>query len=81
MSRAQGVAPCAGAWVEIVMALTTAKNRDVAPCAGAWVEINLRNVRQKNCQVAPCAGAWVEIFCSPSMAELENCRSLCGSVG
>ena len=33
------VAPCAGAWIEMYLALTMVRIWHVAPCAGAWIEI------------------------------------------
>ena len=33
------VAPCAGAWVEIIQQQFAGDEEAVAPCAGAWVEI------------------------------------------
>ncbi len=35
------VAPCVGAWVEILMIPAVCAAADVAPCVGAWVEIEL----------------------------------------
>ena len=33
------VAPCAGAWIEMVRAAARHGDSGVAPCAGAWIEI------------------------------------------
>ena len=33
------VAPCAGAWIEIVSDKYQGKDIGVAPCAGAWIEM------------------------------------------
>ena len=37
--NARRVAPCAGAWIEMYLALTMVRIWHVAPCAGAWIEI------------------------------------------
>ena len=58
------VAPCAGAWVEIMTTFLTGKQLRVAPCAGAWVEIPGGRHHRRKPLVAPCAGAWVEISSS-----------------
>ena len=34
-----GVAPFAGAWIEIDLEITGVENKPVAPFAGAWIEI------------------------------------------
>ena len=33
------VAPCAGAWIEIIAQKRGTTGATVAPCAGAWIEI------------------------------------------
>ena len=33
------VTPCAGVWIEIVVAGWNILNRRVTPCAGVWIEI------------------------------------------
>ena len=33
------VAPCVGAWIEILLAFVFHHKRSVAPCVGAWIEI------------------------------------------
>ena len=56
-----GVAPFAGAWIEISL---RSKNRflsQVAPFAGAWIEIVLMIRYAYRKRVAPFAGAWIEI--------------------
>ena len=35
------VAPCMGAWVEIILYMESCPANFVAPCVGAWVEIKL----------------------------------------
>ena len=35
------VAPCAGAWIEMLIAVRGRLIFVVAPCAGAWIEIAL----------------------------------------
>ena len=37
--RVEIVAPCAGAWIEIILLSVSALLLSVAPCAGAWIEI------------------------------------------
>ena len=37
----KGVAPLAGAWIEIKVSEETVTESYVAPLAGAWIEINL----------------------------------------
>ena len=37
--RLPDVAPCAGAWIEIVGVVRRGAWAGVAPCAGAWIEI------------------------------------------
>ena len=41
-----GVAPLAGAWVEIIETLTPRELQEVAPLAGAWVEISVIAIRR-----------------------------------
>ena len=36
------VAPCAGAWIEIIRQDGQINEEEVAPCAGAWIEIRWR---------------------------------------
>ena len=62
-----GVAPCAGAWVEIGTAEEVRDNALVAPCAGAWVEMAKVKRKMMEDMVAPCAGAWVEMLRSPPL--------------
>ena len=56
------VAPCTGAWIEMIDNNHVVFAENVAPCTGAWIEIikiELNNT--KLVKVAPCTGAWIEI--------------------
>ena len=55
------VAPYAGAWIEIPIALKISRPLFVAPYAGAWIEISYRGAAGAAQAVAPYAGAWIEI--------------------
>ncbi len=57
----RGVAPCAGAWIEIAYVSYGSGLSTVAPCAGAWIEMTLSAARAAHLRVAPCAGAWIEM--------------------
>ena len=61
------VAPCAGAWIEILEAVEESLGIGVAPCAGAWIEINFDIAEDVLSKVAPCAGAWIEIWFQQSL--------------
>ncbi len=39
------VAPCAGAWIEMVLSALDQDALGVAPCAGAWIEIHERRIK------------------------------------
>ena len=41
-NKMEGVAPLAGAWIEIIHMLDDGKPVKVAPLAGAWIEISKR---------------------------------------
>ena len=56
-----GVAPHAGAWIEIVLRIIITSCHSVAPHAGAWIEIVLPSAVMPEMVVAPHAGAWIEI--------------------
>ena len=56
------VAPCGGAWVEILAVFAILVAVVVAPCGGAWVEILIMTEFRPKNAVAPCGGAWVEIY-------------------
>ena len=56
-----GVAPFAGAWIEIPIVQGLCIPKTVAPFAGAWIEIFVDLKRISCCVVAPFAGAWIEI--------------------
>ena len=57
-----GVAPHAGAWIEIYARLVLELDVAVAPHAGAWIEIPLCPECLPALPVAPHAGAWIEII-------------------
>ena len=56
-----GVAPLAGAWIEIALMELSCQGREVAPLAGAWIEISRMQRLASAENVAPLAGAWIEI--------------------
>ncbi len=59
----KGVAPLAGAWIEISLNNHPPQSQFVAPLAGAWIEIILDRCFIVGVDtVAPLAGAWIEIF-------------------
>ena len=57
-----GVAPHAGAWIEMTALLPEALQEFVAPHAGAWIEIFTQEEVHLSGVVAPHAGAWIEIM-------------------
>ena len=54
--RADGVAPLAGAWIEIRFSRALRILSRVAPLAGAWIEINQLRPAEQRDRVAPLAG-------------------------
>ena len=58
-----GVAPLAGAWIEMLPMDFTPSIWSVAPLAGAWIEMVLNKMNDVTVRVAPLAGAWIEIPC------------------
>ena len=76
----EGVAPHAGAWIEISPSQPTADAPQVAPHAGAWIEIVRRVSLAKTEDVAPHAGAWIEIDPELPIGSGIGGRSPCGSV-
>ena len=56
-----GVAPFAGAWIEIFNVRIAAPQNIVAPFAGAWIEIAELYWSCVPMRVAPFAGAWIEM--------------------
>ena len=59
----KGVAPFAGAWIEIRIRLfSIAYATIVAPFAGAWIEIRETLSARDLMNVAPFAGAWIEML-------------------
>ena len=57
-----GVAPLAGAWIEMLYILIQYRYKSVAPLAGAWIEIDEKIQNGRTPRVAPLAGAWIEIL-------------------
>ena len=57
-----GVAPHAGAWIEMPASRPPRRMAYVAPHAGAWIEIILRHKFRYYKRVAPHAGAWIEML-------------------
>ena len=55
------VAPFAGAWIEIMVALLLSLETIVAPFAGAWIEMVALWWYPLAVLVAPFAGAWIEM--------------------
>ena len=51
-----GVAPCAGAWIEIVEEYARLKGISVAPCAGAWIEMLKENISTEGATGRPLRG-------------------------
>ena len=77
------VAPFAGAWIEIQLAIRADGSLIfVAPFAGAWIEIALQSCLLWWHWVAPFAGAWIEIgfdlcaFCSDFLSLPSRERGL-----
>ena len=62
---AVGVAPFAGAWIEICSLTAKSRETRVAPFAGAWIEIECFRQWVLRREVAPFAGAWIEILKEP----------------
>jgi len=61
MLRQAGVAPRAGAWIEMFMSKMGKRSWRVAPRAGAWIEMKYYGGNYQDNKVAPRAGAWIEI--------------------
>ena len=62
LKQITGVAPHAGAWIEISLLLSLSSMMSVAPHAGAWIEIDIRPFcKAYPSNVAPHAGAWIEM--------------------
>ncbi len=78
--RVSGVAPYAGAWIEINVPASASKSTAVAPYAGAWIEIEMLYAQAAIVSVAPYAGAWIEIPMFYSFLISVVGRSLRGSV-
>ncbi len=60
-----GVAPFAGAWIEIECIEELRWLDIVAPFAGAWIEIFKTPSELQPPRVAPFAGAWIEMRILP----------------
>ena len=69
-----------GAWIEIVLLISTPAGTYVAPLVGAWIEMFLRFMTIRSGIVAPLVGAWIEISVSSPPRATESRRSPCGSV-
>ena len=71
------VAPFAGAWIEMFLAVEKWYGQRVAPFAGAWIEISFAQSLSAYPLVAPFAGAWIEIMlCTcAAIAELASLPS------
>ena len=78
--RSPGVAPLAGAWIEMGLVRRDASVTWVAPLAGAWIEILYNHDDPVALQVAPLAGAWIEIVVNTEYCSPCNRRSPRGSV-
>ena len=63
--NASGVAPHAGAWIEISAREREEQGAGVAPHAGAWIEMLLPPPALAASFVAPHAGAWIEMGIAP----------------
>ena len=57
-----GVAPLAGAWIEMSFIGRRCRSGIVAPLAGAWIEIRETIMYYVQVGVAPLAGAWIEML-------------------
>ena len=57
----KGVAPFAGAWIEMVYNTFCEPAEEVAPFAGAWIEMFKYDGDYIFASVAPFAGAWIEM--------------------
>ena len=59
--RLSRVAPCAGAWIEIVCADKTVERAPVAPCAGAWIEMAISPALYAACESPPARGRGLKL--------------------
>ena len=76
-----GVAPFAGAWIEMDFRLASGHDKAVAPFAGAWIEIEECIYLIDSSNVAPFAGAWIEmLFLEHAKETLKESRTLRGCV-
>ena len=75
-----GVAPLAGAWIEINILVAFIVSNIVAPLAGAWIEISRSEKEICPLRVAPLAGAWIEIYFIGAFIAARGRRSPRGSV-
>ena len=75
-----GVAPFAGAWIEICVFCYVSKIRGVAPFAGAWIEIcgRMYTVEQGD-ESLPLRERGLKFFLDYQSVCFHR-RSLCGSV-
>ena len=73
------VAPRAGAWIEISLAMPLKKKPLVAPRAGAWIEIHHSPPKALCNAVAPRAGAWIEMFSRGTMSTILSVAPRAGA--
>ena len=74
------VAPCTGAWIEILADYGYGTAGGVAPCTGAWIEIKALYPTLQTYWVAPCTGAWIEITTDSAGRTYIGRRTLHGCV-
>ena len=55
------VAPFVGAWIEIIVKISSTSSSVVAPFVGAWIEMFYQRSVLSVYIVAPFVGAWIEI--------------------
>ena len=70
------VAPCKGAWIEILQDNGLEPLASVAPCKGAWIEIDRACCSKRITCVAPCKGAWIEMVRIKQLPDRAYSRSL-----
>ena len=76
-----GVAPFAGAWIEICREVDVEeKPKTSLPSRERGLKFPYRQKIMTFAEVAPFAGAWIEIGMSPEEKQLTKSRSLRGSV-
>ena len=75
-----GVAPLAGAWIEIVGWYAVDRNRRSPPSRGRGLKCKISALYHGICTVAPLAGAWIEIRSRPAPAPSTHRRPPRGGV-